>query len=130
MIEKVEMIIAIFGIILFFVILYFIPFFLWFRAIKSGVHIPLVQLIFMRLRKVPPTLIVNAKIALFSHGITVSTDQLEAVYLAGCNIENIIQGLIYAKSTNIQLTFKDASRLDLEKKDIVKLLSEIHKNKT
>lgn len=44
------------------VIFYFIPIGLWFQAFLSNVRVPLIQLVFMRWRKVPPSLIVGALI--------------------------------------------------------------------
>ena len=75
------------GLIIFF---YYVPFMLWINAAVSGVHISLVQLFLMRIRKVPPTKIVNCMIEAHKAGLTdVKRDGLEAHYLAGGHIERV-----------------------------------------
>jgi len=101
------------------IIFYFIPVGLWFAAILSGVRIQLVDLVFMRFRKVPPKIIVEALIACVKGDIAVDKDQLEAQYLAGGNVKNLTDGLILANASGIQLSFSEASRLDLARKNII-----------
>ena len=60
------------------IIFYFIPVGLWFTALLSGVRISLIQLVFMRWRKVPPSVIVSALITSTKAGLSLSRDQLEA----------------------------------------------------
>lgn len=75
-------------IVLFFIILYYIPILLWFSALVSGVRISLLQLVLMRIRKVPPQRIVSAMIESHKAGLeSVSRDELEAHFLAGGHIE-------------------------------------------
>ena len=63
---------------------YYVPFVLWISAKASGVHISLLQLFLMRLRKVPPPVIVSAMIEAHKAGLkNITRDQLEAHYLAG-----------------------------------------------
>lgn len=76
------------------IIFYFIPVGLWFTAILSGVNISLIQLVFMRFRKVPPQIIVSAMIKGVKGSIPIEQDDLEAHYLAGGNIDNVVDGLI------------------------------------
>lgn len=71
------------SVFLLWVILYFIPIGLWFQALVSDVKISLLQLILMRWRKVPPTIIVGAMIEGKKAGIELYRDLLEAHYLAG-----------------------------------------------
>jgi len=104
------------------VILYFIPVGLWFTALLSGVQIRLVDLVFMRYKKVPPKIIVEALIACTKGGVVVDKDQLEAQYQAGGDVKNVSNGLIYAKPAGLPLTFKEASQMDLARKDIIKEL--------
>ena len=65
------------------VFFYFVPFLLWISALVSGVHISLVQLFLMRIRKVPPQIIVRAMIEAHKAGLkSITRDELEAHYLA------------------------------------------------
>ncbi len=106
------------GIIFLFIILYFIPVNLWITAIFSGVKVDLMELVFMRIRKVPPGLIINNLIRLSKLGIGVSTSELETHYLAGGNLENVTNGMIKAKNQDQELSFKEAAVLDLSGKNI------------
>ncbi len=106
------------GLILFFVFLYYVPLGLWFSAILSGVRVPLLQLVFMRWRKVPPTIIVKAMINSTKAGLTISRDQLEAHFLAGGNVINVVNALISADKANIKLDFKSATAIDLAGRDV------------
>jgi uncharacterized protein YqfA (UPF0365 family) len=101
-----------------FVFLYFVPIGMWFSALLSGVKIPLLQLIFMRWRKVPPAVIVKALINATKAGLTMSRDQLEAHYLAGGNIINVVNALISADKANIDLDFNSATAIDLAGRDV------------
>ncbi len=78
-------------IVLFFVILYYVPVILWFSALVTGVRISLLQLVLMRIRKVPPSVIVRAMIEAHKAGLqTIKRDELEAHFLAGGNIDNVV----------------------------------------
>jgi uncharacterized protein YqfA (UPF0365 family) len=100
------------------VILYFIPIGMWFSALLSGVRVSLIQLIFMRWRKVPPSVIVKAMINSTKAGLSLSRDQLEAHYLAGGNVINVVNALISADKANIPLDFKSATAIDLAGRDV------------
>ena len=106
------------GIIGLMVLLYFIPVGLWFQALLSGVRISLLQLILMRWRKVPPSLIVNALINSSKAGLSLSRNELEAHFLAGGDIKNVINALISADKANIGLDFKTATAIDLAGRDV------------
>ncbi len=93
------------------VFFYFIK--VWVRALMSGARVPIVTLVGMQLRHVPPKLIVDARIRLIKAGLELSTDLLEAHYLAGGDVINVVQGLIAADKANIALDFKRASAIDL-----------------
>lgn len=105
-------------IIFFFLFLYFVPVGLWVTALFSGVRISIVQLIAMRLRKVPPSLIVNAMINSTKAGLNLTTTDLETHYMAGGNVNNVIKALISADKANIPLTFKLATAIDLAGRDV------------
>ncbi len=129
------------GIILMLVFFYYIPVGLWISARVSGVKISLIQLVLMRLRRVPPSVIVNALInatkaglirnrrGLEARGLTEqeilreldrqpSRDKLEAHYLAGGNVPLVINALISADKANIDLDFKAATAIDLAGRDV------------
>jgi uncharacterized protein YqfA (UPF0365 family) len=97
---------------------YFIPVGLWFTALVSGVNVSLLQLILMRWRKVPPSIIVNSMIAATKAGIVLERDQLEAHYLAGGRVQQVINALISADKANIELNFKTATAIDLAGRDV------------
>lgn len=97
---------------------YFVPVGLWFQAILSGVRVSLLQLVFMRWRKVPPSVIVNAMINSRKAGITLTSDQLEAHYLAGGHVQKVINALISADKANIPLDFNSATAIDLAGRDV------------
>jgi uncharacterized protein YqfA (UPF0365 family) len=107
-------------IILLFIILYFIPIALWFSTLVSGVRISLVQLFLMRFRKVPPGVIARAMIEAHKAGLSfVKRDELEAHYLAGGHVENVVHALVSAEKANIDLTFKMATAIDLAGRDVL-----------
>jgi uncharacterized protein YqfA (UPF0365 family) len=100
-------------------IFYFIPVGLWFKALVSGVRISLLQLVFMRWRKVPPPVIVNNLIAATKAGLTLNRDALEAHYLAGGKVKSVVNALISADKANMQLDFKTATAIDLAGRDVL-----------
>ncbi len=102
------------------IILYFIPIGLWFTALLSGVRISLLQLILMRWRKVPPTRIVRSMIEAIKAGLEyIKRDELEAHYLAGGHVEQVIHALVSASKANIDLTFQMATAIDLAGRDVL-----------
>ena len=111
-------IIAVISIIGLWIIFYFIPIGLWFQALVSGVRISLLQLVFMRWRKVPPGVIVRALIEGTKAGIELHRNDLEAHYLAGGHIERVVHALVSANKANIDLTFKMATAIDLAGRDV------------
>ncbi len=112
-------IIIIGALILIWIILYFIPIGLWFQALVSGVRISLLQLIFMRWRKVPPSIIVGALIEGTKAGVTVLRDDLEAHYLAGGRVQQVVHALVSATKANIELPFNMATAIDLAGRDVL-----------
>ncbi|HOG19703.1 MAG TPA: flotillin-like protein FloA [Salinivirgaceae bacterium] len=97
---------------------YLIPVGLWFSALVSGVKIPLLQLILMRWRKVPPAIIVRAMIEATKAGIPINRNELEAHFLAGGHVERVVHALVSANKANIDLTFKVATAIDLAGRDV------------
>lgn len=102
-----------------FVFLYFVPVNLWITAIFSGVKVGLFELVFMRIRKVPPRIVVDSMITATKAGLDVSTSELETHYLAGGNVPSVIKALISADKANINLTFKQATAIDLAGRDVL-----------
>jgi len=84
----------------------------------SGVRISLIQLVFMRWRKVPPSVIVTAMINATKAGLTITRDELEAHYLAGGRVKLVVNALISADKANIPLPFKAATAIDLAGRDV------------
>ena len=105
-------------IILLWLLLYLIPIGLWFQALVSGVRISLLQLIFMRWRKVPPSVIVVSMIEGSKAGIKLNRDDLEAHYLAGGRVAQVVHALVSAAKANIDLPFNMATAIDLAGRDV------------
>ncbi len=101
------------------VLLYLIPVRLWIAAWSSGAYVGLITLIGMRLRRVPPGTVVTARISAVKAGLQISIDELEAHYLAGGNVERLVQALISADKANIQMPFKRAAAIDLAGRDVL-----------
>jgi uncharacterized protein YqfA (UPF0365 family) len=117
--EAAALLIMVFGgIILFFIFLYFVPVNLWITALFSGVKVGLFELVFMRIRKVPPRVIVESLITSTKAGLQLTTSELETHYLAGGNVPNVIRALISADKANISLSFKQATAIDLAGRDV------------
>lgn len=111
-------VIAIVGIILLWIIFYFVPIGLWFNALVSGVRISLLQLVLMRWRKVQPSTIVNAMITGTKAGLKLNANELEAHYMAKGNVVNVVQALISAEKAGIDLDFKKATAIDLAGRNV------------
>ncbi len=109
-------ILAVLGVI---VLFYFVPMRLWIAATFSGVRLKLFQdLVGMRLRKVPPAAIVRPLITAHKAGIAIDTSQLEAHYLAGGHVQQVINALISADKADIDLSFERATAIDLAGRDV------------
>jgi len=106
------------SIIVFFLFLYFVPVNLWITAIFSNVKVSILDLILTRLRKVPPSVVVNALINGTKAGLSITSNDIETHYLAGGNVNNVIKALISADKANIPLTFKTATAIDLAGRDV------------
>ena len=107
------------AIFLLWLLFYCIPVGLWFTALVSGVRISLLQLILMRWRKVPPSVIVTSMIASKKAGIDLLRDDLEAHYLAGGHVQSVVNALISADKANMDLNFKTATAIDLAGRDVL-----------
>ncbi len=96
---------------------------LWIQSRTTGAGIGLFTLFVMSIRKVNPTIIVRCKIMAVQAGLThifpISTRDLEAHYLAGGNVPNVIRALIAAHRANIDLDWITAAAIDLAGRDIL-----------
>lgn len=104
------------------IIFYFVPIGLWIQSVVSlGLgRITIIDLIRMRLRKIPPRLVADGVINSHKAGIeTITTEGLETHFLAGGNVANVIAALIAADKANIGLNFATATAIDLAGRDVL-----------
>lgn len=105
------------GILLF---LHFVPVFLWFSALVSGVRISLLQLVLMRIRNVPTKTIVDCMITATKAGLkNISRDDLESLYMSGGHVTNVVRALVSATKANIPMTYAQAAAIDLAGRDVL-----------
>ncbi len=105
----------------FWLLFYVLPLNLWITALFSGVHVNLINLVLMRVRKVPPALIVRSLILATKAGIKgITTSQLETHYLAKGNLTNVIKALVVADKANLKLDYQQATAIDLAGRDVLK----------
>ncbi|MCM1466829.1 MAG: flotillin-like protein FloA [Alistipes sp.] len=113
--------IIILGLLLLLVVLFFlfVPVGLWISAIASNVKIGMGNLIGMRLRRVSPSKIILPLIKSTKAGINLKVNQLEAHYLAGGNVDGVVNSLIAAERAGISLSFEKAAAIDLAGRDVL-----------
>ena len=99
--------------------LHFIPLGLWISALAASVDVGIFTLVGMRLRRVTPAYIVMPLIKANKAGIDVSVNQLEAHYLAGGNVDRVIDALIAAHRAQIPLPFERSAAIDLAGRDVL-----------
>lgn len=97
----------------------FIPVGLWISALAAGVQVGIFNLVGMRLRRVPPVRIVVPLIKAGKAGLDVTADQLEAHYLAGGNVDRVINALIAAARADIPLAFERGAAIDLAGRNVL-----------
>jgi uncharacterized protein YqfA (UPF0365 family) len=100
-------------------ILYLVPIPLWIAAWASGAYVGLTNLIAMRLRRVPPSTVVTARISAVKAGLDIALNDLEAHFLAGGDVVRVVNAMISADKANIPLNFKRASAIDLAGRDVL-----------
>ena len=111
--------IAIVAIVILAIFFHFVPFFLWLSAKVSGVHISLIQLFLMRIRNVPPGVIVPSLIEAHKAGLkNITRDNLEAHYMTGGHVQRVVHALVSASKANIDLPFEKATAIDLAGRDV------------
>lgn len=97
----------------------FIPVRLWLAARFAGVAVGIFGLVGMRIRRVPPKLIVQAQISSTKAGLEITTNELETHFLAGGNVLQVVNALISADKAGIRLPFKTATAIDLAGRDVL-----------
>jgi uncharacterized protein YqfA (UPF0365 family) len=102
---------AVVALIIFFVILSFIN--IWIQARMTGAPVSFLTLLSMKLRRVPIALVVQSRITAVKAGLPLTTDQLEAHYLAGGDVNQVVRALIAAEKANLNLGFNQAAAIDL-----------------
>ena len=112
-------VLALFALVMLGFILYFVPVGLWIAAYSSGAYVGIGTLIAMRLRRVPPSLIVKPRISAVKAGLSISVNELEAHYLAGGNVDRVVNALISADKAEMEITFSRATAIDLAGRDVL-----------
>lgn len=97
----------------------FFPVRLWIAARAAGVHVGIINLVGMKLRKVRPALIINPMIKATKGGLNTSINKLEAHYLAGGNVDRVVNALIAAQRAEIPLEFERAAAIDLAGRNVL-----------
>ncbi|MBP5660011.1 MAG: flotillin-like protein FloA [Lachnospiraceae bacterium] len=115
---KTALIVSALIIVLLLVFFTVIPVGMWISAIASGVKISIFSLVGMKLRRVKPAFIVRPMIKATKAGLTVKTNELEAHYLAGGNVDSVVNALIAAERAGMNLSFEQASAIDLAGRDV------------
>lgn len=107
-------------VILLLVVMFFcvVPIRIWISAIASNVKVGIFNLVGMKLRRVPPAKIVFPLIKAVKAGIHVKVNQLEAHFMAGGNVDNVVNALIAAERAGMNLSFEKASAIDLAGRDV------------
>ena len=101
------------------VFLHFVPIGLWISAIAANVPVNIITLVGMRMRRVPPGKIVMPLIKANKAGLNVQVNQLEAHYLAGGNVDKVVDALIAAHRAQIPLPFERSAAIDLAGRDVL-----------
>ncbi len=101
------------------IFLSFVPIGLWIKSLAAGVYVGLINLVGMRLRGVNPSAVVLPLISARKAGLDLSTDPLEAHFLAGGNVDRVVRALISADKAGIELPFNRAAAIDLAGRDVL-----------
>jgi len=104
-------VLGIFGFIVVGIILSFIS--IWIQARTSGAPVTFINLLSMKLRRVPVGLVVQSRITAVKAGLPLTTDMLETHYLAGGDVNQVVRALIAADKASLNLDFNRAAAIDL-----------------
>jgi Uncharacterized protein conserved in bacteria len=100
------------------IFLRFFPVGLWISALASGVHISIGTLVGMRIRRIQPQKLVYPLIKANKAGLNLTITKLETHFLAGGNVDRVINALIAAQRANIEMVFEKACAIDLAGRDV------------
>ena len=100
------------------VFLNFVPLGLWISALASGVHVSIGTLIGMKIRRIQPKRLIYPLIKANKAGLDLSVSKLETHFLAGGNVDRVINALIAAQRANIEMAFEKACAIDLAGRDV------------
>ncbi len=100
------------------VFLNFVPLGLWISALSSGVHVPVTTLMGMKIRRIQPKRLVLPLIKANKAGLNLTISKLETHFLAGGNVDRVINALIAAQRANIEMAFEKACAIDLAGRDV------------
>ena len=100
-------------------IMYMVPVRLWVAAKASGAPVGMTTLLAMRLRRVPPEAIMNARISAVKAGLDIPVNMLEAHFLAGGRVEAVVNALISADKASMNLDFQRAAAIDLAGRNVL-----------
>jgi uncharacterized protein YqfA (UPF0365 family) len=101
------------------ILVWAVPVRLWVEAVFAGVKVGIGDLVGMRLRKVNPAGVVRPLIAATKAGLTLTTRQLEAHFLAGGHVDRVVKALISADKANLGMSFEQAAAIDLAGRDVL-----------
>ncbi|MDY4138139.1 MAG: flotillin-like FloA family protein, partial [Eubacteriales bacterium] len=101
------------AVIVLIVFLNFVPLGLWISALASGVHVSIGTLIGMKIRRIQPKRLIYPLIQANKAGLDLSVSKLETHFLAGGNVDRVINALIAAQRANIEMAFEKACAIDL-----------------
>ena len=101
------------------IFLHFVPLGLWISALAADVRVSIITLVGMRMRRVPPSKIILPLIKANKAGLDVQVNQLEAHYLAGGNVDKVVDALIAAHRAQIPLPFERSAAIDLAGRDVL-----------
>ncbi len=97
----------------------FVPVGLWISAAAAGVKVSIFNLIGMRLRRVVPKSVIAPQIKATKAGLDINTNKLEAHFLAGGNVDRVVNALIAAQRADIPLVFERAAAIDLAGRNVL-----------
>lgn len=115
-------VVAVFGLVILIILINF--FGVWFRAKLAGAPVPFAKLVGMRLRRVPVGMIVDNRITSVKAGMPLESDELEAHFLSGGSVTNVVLALIAAHKAGITLNYDRACAIDLAIKGTSKTVLE------
>lgn len=116
LITPVVLVLVVFALL---ILMWAVPVRLWVEAVFAGVKVGIGDLVGMRLRKVNPAGVVRPLIAATKAGLTLTTRQLEAHFLAGGHVDRVVKALISADKANLGMSFEQAAAIDLAGRDVL-----------